>query len=227
MAAANAVIRNNPERLGKELWTEKEEGELIKVYRAFNERDEAKFIVDIIKSWVDEGRNLSECAIIYRSNAQSRILEDSILRAELPYRIYGGVRFYERLEIKNALSYAKLAIDNENDTAFERIINVPSRGIGAKTMDQIRELARENSLSLWSAAKKLSENSGPKVSNALKEFFSVIDKISKIANNKEIEEFFEKLVDLSGLKEFHGKEPGEKGRSRAVSYTHLTLPTKA
>ena len=98
----------------------------------------------------------------------------------MPYRIYGGVRFYERLEIKNALSYAKLAIDNENDTAFERIINVPSRGIGAKTMDQIRELARENSLSLWSAAEKLSENSGPKVSNALKEFFSAIDKILHI-----------------------------------------------
>ena len=221
LAAANAVIRNNPERLGKELWTEKEEGELIKVYRAFNERDEAKFIVDIIKSWVEEGRNLSECAIIYRSNAQSRVLEDSILRAELPYRIYGGVRFYERLEIKNALSYAKLAVDNQNDAAFERIINVPSRGIGAKTMDQIRELARENALSLWGAAKKLSESSGPKVSNALKEFFSVVDKISKIANKKEIEEFFEKLVDLSGLKEFHGKEPGEKGRSRVENLEEL------
>ena len=115
----------------------------------------------------------------------------------------------------------KLAVDNQNDAAFERIINVPSRGIGAKTMDQIRELARENALSLWGAAKKLSESSGPKVSNALKEFFSVVDKISKIANKKEIEEFFEKLVDLSGLKEFHGKEPGEKGRSRVENLEEL------
>ena len=103
----------------------------MKVYRAFNERDEAKFIVDIIKDWVKEGGCLSECAIIYRSNAQSRSLEDSILRAELPYRIYGGVRFYERAEIKNALAYARLAVDRNNDAAFERVITVPPRGIGA------------------------------------------------------------------------------------------------
>ena len=221
LSAANAVIRNNPERLGKELWTEKEEGELVKIYRAFNERDEAKFIVDIIKSWVDEGRNLSECAIIYRSNAQSRILEDSILRADLPYRIYGGVRFYERLEIKNALAYAKLAIDQKNDAAFERIINVPTRGVGAKTMDQIREIAREENSSLWIAAKTFADSSGPKIANSLKTFFKLIENFSESATKKEIEEFFENLIESSNLKNFHGKEPGEKGRSRVENLEEL------
>tara|TARA_B100001093_G_scaffold90729_3_gene82870 strand:- start:37684 stop:39465 length:1782 start_codon:yes stop_codon:yes gene_type:complete len=221
LSAANAVIRNNPERLGKELWTEKEEGELVKIYRAFNERDEAKFIVDIIKSWVDEGRNLSECAIIYRSNAQSRILEDSILRADLPYRIYGGVRFYERLEIKNALAYAKLAIDQKNDAAFERIINIPTRGVGAKTMDQIREIAREENSSLWIAAKTFADSAGPKIANSLKTFFKLIENFSESAAKKEIEEFFENLIESSNLKNFHGKEPGEKGRSRVENLEEL------
>lgn len=221
LSAANAVIRNNPERLGKELWTEKEEGELVKIYRAFNERDEAKFIVDIIKSWMDEGRSLSECAIIYRSNAQSRILEDSILRAELPYRIYGGVRFYERLEIKNALAYAKLALDQNNDTAFERIINVPTRGIGAKTMDQIREAAREENSSLYVAAQNFANSSGPKIANSLKIFFELVEKLSESAEKKEIEGFFEELLDNTDLKKFHGKEPGEKGRSRVENLEEL------
>ena len=221
LSAANAVIRNNPERLGKELWTEKEEGELVKIYRAFNERDEAKFIVDIIKSWMDEGRSLSECAIIYRSNAQSRILEDSILRAELPYRIYGGVRFYERLEIKNALAYAKLALDQNNDTAFERIINVPTRGIGAKTMDQIREAAREENSSLYVAAQSFANSSGPKIANSLKIFFELVERLSESAEKKEIEGFFEELLNNTDLKKFHGKEPGEKGRSRVENLEEL------
>ena len=221
LSAANAVIRNNPERLGKELWTEKEEGELVKIYRAFNERDEAKFIVDIIKSWMDEGRSLSECAIIYRSNAQSRILEDSILRAELPYRIYGGVRFYERLEIKNALAYAKLALDQNNDTAFERIINVPTRGIGAKTMDQIREAAREENSSLYVAAQSFANSSGPKIANSLKIFFELVEKLAESAEKKEIEGFFEELLNNTDLKKFHGKEPGEKGRSRVENLEEL------
>ena len=152
LSSANAVIANNPERLGKKLWSENKEGEPLKIYRAFNERDEASFIVDIIKNWIDEGRSLNDVAILYRSNAQSRVLEDSILRAELPYRIYGGVRFYERMEIKNALSYAKLLVDFDNDAAFERIVNVPTRGIGAKTLDSVREHARAENISLWKAA---------------------------------------------------------------------------
>ena len=146
LACANSVIRNNPDRLGKELWSQKDEGELVKVYRAFNERDEANFIVGIIKRWLEEGGSLSETAIIYRSNAQSRVLEDAILNSELPYRIYGGVRFYERMEIKNALAYAKLAINTNNDSQFERVINIPTRGIGIKTMDQIREYSKKENL---------------------------------------------------------------------------------
>ena len=144
------------------------------IYRAFNERDESSFIVDIIKSWLDEGRSLNEVAILYRSNAQSRIIEDSILRAELPYRIYGGVRFYERMEIKNALAYAKLSIDIDNDAAFERVINVPSRGIGAKTMDSIRERARKDNSSLSRAAEHLAKEKENKATQSIIDFFELI-----------------------------------------------------
>ncbi len=226
LSAANSVIKNNPSRMAKELWSNNEEGEMVKVYRAFNERDEAKFIVDIIKDWVKEGGCLSECAIIYRSNAQSRSLEDSILRAELPYRIYGGVRFYERAEIKNALAYARLAVDRNNDAAFERVINVPTRGIGAKTMDNLREAARQAGSSLWQAAEEMAKanSSGRAVSS----FQTFIDLINKIATHKDTEElgsFFTDLIEASELKEFHGKEPGEKGRSRVENLEELITAT--
>ncbi|URQ73484.1 DNA helicase II [SAR86 cluster bacterium] len=225
LACANSVIRNNPDRLGKELWSQKDEGEQVKVYRAFNERDEASFIVGIIKRWLEEGGSLSDTAIIYRSNAQSRILEDAILNSELPYRIYGGVRFYERMEIKNALAYAKLAINKNNDSQFERVINTPTRGIGVKTMDQIREFAKKNNLSLWQASEQIIANKETKAAQNISNFFDVIEKLEEMNFNENLDTFFENVISLSGLKEFHGKEPGEKGRSRVENLEELISAT--
>ena len=225
LACANSVIRNNPDRLGKELWSQKDEGEQVKVYRAFNERDEASFIVGIIKRWLEEGGSLSDTAIIYRSNAQSRILEDAILNSELPYRIYGGVRFYERMEIKNALAYAKLAINKNNDSQFERVINTPSRGIGVKTMDQIREHAKKDNISLWQASEQIIANKETKAAQNISNFFDVIKKLEEMNFNENLDKFFENVISLSGLKEFHGKEPGEKGRSRVENLEELISAT--
>jgi DNA helicase-2/ATP-dependent DNA helicase PcrA len=221
LSSANAVISNNPERLGKKLWSENKEGEPLKIYRSFNERDEASFIVDIIKNWTDEGRSLSDVAILYRSNAQSRVLEDSILRAELPYRIYGGVRFYERMEIKNALAYAKLLLDSNNDAAFERIVNVPSRGIGAKTTDSVRQYARAESTSLWDAAKLISQGDEKKSSKAITSFIEKIELLKTEIEGKNLGEIFEQILESTNLKEFHAKEPGEKGRSRKENLEEL------
>ena len=225
LACANSVIRNNPDRLGKELWSQKDEGEQVKVYRAFNERDEASFIVGIIKRWLEEGGSLSDTAIIYRSNAQSRILEDAILNSELPYRIYGGVRFYERMEIKNALAYAKLAINKNNDSQFERVINTPTRGIGVKTMDQIREHAKKDNISLWQASEQIIANKETKAAQNISNFFDVIKKLEEMNFNENLDIFFENVISLSGLKEFHGKEPGEKGRSRVENLEELISAT--
>ena len=225
LACANSVIRNNPDRLGKELWSQKDEGEQVKVYRAFNERDEASFIVGIIKRWLEEGGSLSDTAIIYRSNAQSRILEDAILNSELPYRIYGGVRFYERMEIKNALAYAKLAINKNNDSQFERVINTPTRGIGVKTMDQIREHAKKDNISLWQASEQIIANKETKAAQNISNFFDVIKKLEEMNFNENLDKVFENVISLSGLKEFHGKEPGEKGRSRVENLEELISAT--
>ena len=225
LACANSVIRNNPDRLGKELWSQKDEGEQVKVYRAFNERDEANFIVGIIKRWLEEGGRLSESAIIYRSNAQSRVLEDAILNSELPYRIYGGVRFYERMEIKNALAYAKLAINTDNDSQFERIINIPPRGIGIKTMDQIREHSKNENMSLWKSAEILFREKDTKVAKNISSFFKIISKLQECNFNENLDKFFGDLISLSGLKDYHGKEPGEKGRSRVENLDELISAT--
>src|SRR5690554_1826042 len=151
LKAANHLIANNQGRLGKELWTDGHDGEPISLYEAFNEQDEARFIVDRLQDWMNGGQRLSEAAILYRSNAQSRELEEALLRVAMPYRIYGGQRFYDRLEIRNALAYLRLVINRHDDTAMERVINVPTRGIGARTLDSLRELARTQGISLWQA----------------------------------------------------------------------------
>ena len=149
--AANGVISHNAGRLGKDLWTDGEDGDPIKLYAGFNEQDEARFIVEQIQSWTDEGNPRKSSAILYRSNAQSRVIEEALIRVGLPYRIYGGQRFYERLEIRNALAYMRLIIGRGDDPALERIINTPTRGIGSKTVDDLRAIARENNVSMWQA----------------------------------------------------------------------------
>ena len=142
--AANAIIANNSSRLSKELWTDGGEGDLIKLYNAYNERDEADFVVARIQEWMRDGNRRDETAVLYRSNAQSRVFEEAMLRAQLPYRVYGGQRFFERAEIKDALAYLRLLENRSDDPSFERVVNVPTRGIGATTVNLIREYARAN-----------------------------------------------------------------------------------
>ena len=143
LKAANALIANNAGRLGKNLWTERRDGRTVKLYAAFNERDEADFVVNRIREWVEHGGARREVAVLYRSNAQSRVFEEAFLsNARCPYRVYGGLRFFERAEIKDALAYLRLVASRDDDASFERVVNLPTRGIGAKTLDLLRDYAR-------------------------------------------------------------------------------------
>ena len=150
--AANALIAHNSGRLGKNLWTNDAKGEPIRIYAAFNERDEAEFVLQRIRDWVAHGGLRRDIAILYRSNAQSRVFEEVFLSARVPYRVYGGLRFFERAEIKDALAYLRLVSNRDDDTSFERVINLPTRGIGAKSLDTLREAAKRDGSSLWKAA---------------------------------------------------------------------------
>ena len=155
--AANELIANNNERMGKKLWTDGGEGEPISLYSAFNELDEARFAVGKIKEWRDQGGSLNETAFLYRSNAQSRVLEEALIQAGLPYRIYGGMRFFERQEIKDALSYMRLISNRNDDASFERVVNTPTRGLGDRTLETIRLAARDRGLTMWQSSIALLE----------------------------------------------------------------------
>ena len=152
LKAANAIIANNGGRMGKNLWTDGTEGSPIRLYAAYNERDEADFVINRLRDWVSQGDRRDEAAVLYRSNAQSRVLEEALINARMPYRVYGGLRFFERAEIKDVLAYLRLVSNRGDDAAFERIVNVPTRGIGARSLDAIRGYARANACSLWRGA---------------------------------------------------------------------------
>ena len=221
--AANKLIAKNQGRLGKNLWTEGSEGEQISLYEAFNEQDEARFIVDRLQDWFNHGNQRSESAVLYRSNAQSRELEDALLRVGMPYRIYGGHRFYERLEIKNALSYLRMLVNRNDDTAIERVINVPTRGIGGRTIDTIRTVAREQSCSLWQACAICINESilKSRAANAVLGFMELIDKLDEDCVNMELHEKAELVIKQSGIVQHHEKEGGEKARSRIENLEEL------
>jgi len=226
--AANEVIKNNQGRLGKELWTDQKEGEPISVYSAYNEDDEARFVVGSIQNWVAQGRNLDEVAILYRSNAQSRVLEEAILRESLPYKIYGGLRFYERAEIKNAMSYLKLVYGREDDAAFERVINIPPRGIGVKTIEIIRSKAMEGKTSLWKACQELLDNEGftSRAAQSIEGFMNSFDALESDTKDLQLWEIVDITIERSGLIEYHKKEAGEKGRTRVENLSELVGAAK-
>jgi DNA helicase-2/ATP-dependent DNA helicase PcrA len=223
LKAANGLIANNQGRLGKKLWTEGVEGEHISLYEALNEQDEARFIVDRLQDWFNNGNQRSDAAILYRSNAQSRELEEALLRVAMPYRIYGGHRFYERLEIKNALAYLRLLANRNDDTAIERIINVPTRGIGGRSLDVIRTVAREENISLWQAcARCVNENlAGSRAVNAILAFLELIDKLQSECEGLELHEKVERVIANSGLIQHHEKEGGEKALARKENLEEL------
>jgi DNA helicase-2/ATP-dependent DNA helicase PcrA len=180
LKSANALIAQNDGRMGKELWTDSGDGELISLYSAFNEQDEAYFVVEKIRQWVNDGGLRQDVAILYRSNAQSRQFEEKLMATRTPYRVYGGLRFFERMEIKNALAYLRIMSNHNDDASFERVFNTPTRGIGAKTIDDIRLLARECELSLWQAAIELINQNrlSARATNALKGFLDLVKRLS-------------------------------------------------
>ena len=223
LQAANAVIAKNPERLGKSLWTEAGEGEAIALYSAFNEHDEARYIADRIQSWVNLGNRREDSAILYRSNAQSRVLEAALLQADIPYRIYGGQRFYERLEIKSALAYLRLMLHCHDDVAFERVVNLPTRGIGDRTLELMRALAREQETSMWGAAVIIvkEKRMAARATNAIALFIELINEMSGQHDELPLAEQAEHAIAHSGLVEMHRREKGERGQARVENLEEL------
>lgn len=223
LSAANAIIAKNSERLGKSLWTESEQGSAIKIYAAFNDLDEARYIVNEIESQSLNGTSLNDMAILYRSNAQSRVLEDALIQKNMPYRIYGGQRFFDRAEIKDALAYIRLTNNKEDDSAFERIVNFPARGIGERTVAQLREQARMDQSSLWQATLKIIDNRelASRTLNALGNFIDLINNITEHNKNAILQSQVERIIEMSGLIQHYKNEPGEKGQARVENLGEL------
>ncbi|MBA2777819.1 DNA helicase II [Billgrantia kenyensis] len=227
--AANALISHNAERMGKELWTAGARGEPISVYAGFNDLDEARFIVDTIKEKVDEGYRRCDVAILYRSNAQSRVLEETLIRQGMPYRIYGGHRFYERLEIKNALAYLRLLLNRDDDASLERIINVPPRGIGTRTVEQVRERARVAGVSLWQALHDglVDGSLKGRAGTALQAFADLVEGLDNDTAGLSLHEIIDHVNERSGLVEHHRNEKGEKGQARVENLEELINAARA
>ncbi|GAB4240953.1 MAG: UvrD-helicase domain-containing protein [Methyloligellaceae bacterium] len=206
--AANAIISHNRNRLGKNLWTSAGKGEPIRVYQAYNDIDEANFIVDEIRMLHAEGMELSQIALLYRSNAQSRVLEHALFTAGLPYRVYGGLRFFERAEIKHALAYLRLIANPDDDTALLRVINFPARGIGARSLEQLQETARQQSCSLWQAAVHKVGTGRP--GKGLDGFVALIRQLQEESIGLTLPEMTDLVSNLSGLRQHYaGEKDGE------------------
>jgi DNA helicase-2/ATP-dependent DNA helicase PcrA len=225
--AANAVIANNDSRIGKNLWTEGVDGDAIRLYSAYNERDEADFVVGRLRDWSDQGNLRAHAAVLYRSNAQSRVLEESLINAGLPYRVYGGLRFFERAEIKDALAYLRLISNRNDDSSFERIVNRPTRGIGARTVEAMRAYARANSCSMWRAAGAVaSGNLGGRATTSVVVFLNLIEHMARDTANLELQEQVDHVIQGSGLIEFFQKEKGERGETRVENLEELVSAAK-
>jgi DNA helicase-2/ATP-dependent DNA helicase PcrA len=226
LKAANALIANNAGRLGKNLWTSGADGDRVKLYAAFNERDEADFVVNRIRDWVDRGGARREVAVLYRSNAQSRVFEEAFLNARMPYRVYGGLRFFERAEIKDALAYLRLVASRADDTSFERVVNLPTRGIGAKTLDTLRDMARAGGTSLWHAAVAAQSALPQRAAQALQSFLHLIEKLGREVAGLELHEQVDHVIQNSGLIEHFKKERGERGEGRVENLLELVSAAK-
>ncbi|MFP4155460.1 MAG: DNA helicase II, partial [Halothiobacillaceae bacterium] len=224
LQAANAVIARNEGRLGKTLWTEGDAGSPIRFYHAFNEQDEAWFVIEQIRRACAEGLPRHEVAILYRSNAQSRLFEEALIRAGLPYRVYGGLRFFERAEVKDMLAYLRLIANRDDDAAFERVANVPPRGIGDKTIEQLRKQARDHGASLWQAS-ILALSTGtlsPRASAALGKFTRLLESLAGDARHLTLQEQVDAVAEHSGLVEMHrGDRERERGETRIENIEEL------
>ncbi len=229
LKAANGLIAHNFGRLGKELWTDTGEGEAITLYAGFNEHDEARYIVETIESEFRKGTRRSEMAILYRSNAQSRVLEEALLREKIPYRIYGGLRFFERAEIKNAMAYLRLIQHRHDDAALERVINVPPRGIGEKTVEALRGAARAQNTSLWQALHDLvgARAVSGRAASALNAFVELVDTLALKAEDLSLHSLVQQIIEQTGLVTFHKEEKGEKGQARVENLEELVSAARS
>ena len=202
--AANALIGHNRKRLGKNLWTSEGKGEQLRVYEAATDLEEASYVIDEVKSLKADGIGLSQIAVLYRSNAQSRVLEHALFNALLPYRVYGGLRFFERQEVKHALAYLRLVSNADDDGAFLRIVNFPTRGVGNRSLEQIQDLARERGITLWAAAcaNTLSGKSAASIAG----FVKLIELMRDATAGLPLPEVIEHVIDASGLKQHYQTE---------------------
>ncbi|MDN4502177.1 DNA helicase II [Alteromonadaceae bacterium BrNp21-10] len=223
LKAANAVIDNNQGRLGKELWTEDSSGELISLYSGFNELDEGRFVIVQIKQYSEKGGALSDCAILYRNNAQSRVLEEALIHEGISYRIYGGTRFFERQEVKDALGYLRLISQPLDDAAFERVVNTPTRGMGEKTLLQLRAIAREQDMSMWQASKMIlaEKRLTGRAANALQSFVDLVMKMQSDTTEMPLDLLADHAIKYSGLRAMYQAEKGEKAQSRIDNLDQL------
>ena len=223
LGAANQLIAHNSGRLGKELWTDGKDGPPIELYAAYGDRDEAEFVLGRIRRWVDEGGRRSDCAVLYRSNALSRVFEESLVNANMPYRVYGGLRFFERAEIKDALAYLRLMDNRADDTAFERVVNVPTRGVGATTLDKVRAHARSRGLTLWNAAAELCQSGLPaRAAGAVGGCLELIDSMAAETGDSTLEQQVTVAVERSGLLEHHGKAKNDQAEGRVENLLELS-----
>jgi DNA helicase II / ATP-dependent DNA helicase PcrA len=221
LEAANGLISNNTGRLGKNLWTSGDRGDPIRLYAAFNERDEAEFVAHRIRDWVHHGGSRRDIAILYRSNAQSRVFEEVFISGRIPYKVYGGLRFFERAEIKDALAYLRLISNRKDDPSFERVVNLPTRGIGAKTLDIVRERAKGAGSALWAAAGSCVGDALGSKATAVHGFMSLIERLSREVVGLPLHEQVDRVLQASGLIEHYKREKQDRGEARVENLDEL------
>lgn len=228
LAASNQLITHNNSRMGKELWTAGQAGEQIMVYSAFNELEEARFVSERIMMAINQGTSADEIAVLYRSNALSRVVEDALLHAGIAYRIYGGVRFFDRAEVKDALAYLRVLVNPDDDTAFERVVNFPARGIGEKTLDDLRNFARSENLSLWHAAQALLQSGTmpQRSATALAKFMTLMEQLELARADLELDDQLSLILKQSGLVDHFSKIIGDKAESRLDNLQELVNAAK-
>ncbi len=227
--AANAVIAKNEDRMGKKLWTTGDKGQPITVYAAFNEQDEARFVIEQIEQWLARGRRADEVAIVYRTTAQSRLFEEYLLKATIAYRVYGGLRFFERAEVKDALAYLRMIQNPNDDAAMERVINTPNRGIGQKTLAVLRLQARQSSLPLWQAAQEcIRQNSLPaRALGAVHGFMQLVTELRESMGEWTLGNQMQGVIEQSQLVTHYEKEAREKMESRVENLRELVNAAEA
>ncbi|MGH8276012.1 MAG: 3'-5' exonuclease, partial [Steroidobacteraceae bacterium] len=221
LEAANGLIAHNAGRLGKKLWTSGARGEPLRLYTAFNERDEAEFVTHRIRERVARGGLRREIAVLYRSNAQSRVFEEAFLSARIPYRVYGGLRFFERAEIKDALAYLRLIANRRDDASFERVVNLPPRGVGARSLDVLREQAKVAGGSLWETATSGGGALGAKAAAAVGGFMALIERLARDCAGHSLHEQVDAVLKASGLIEHYRRDKAERGEARVENLDEL------